>query len=244
MITTLIVEDDIIQLNAIEAVLEEEFPTMKVLKATTYNAAVELLTKHTIHLFLLDIELDQYDKTHTGLTLGQFIRENSTYQHTPILFLTAVMGEVQTALNTTHCYNYLTKPYMWSELIASIRSLIDSPLLHSQTQEKSMSLQDVNGIYFQCLFSDLYYIKSENKTLTLYIKNNFITTRNYTIEHMLELLPDHFCRCHKSYIVNLQSLNNYDKTTQIISLNDKKHTTIPVGRKYKTDLERSLLKYV
>lgn len=241
MITALIVEDDITQLNAIEIVMTKEFKDMKCIKASCYDDAIALLEEYDFQLFLLDIQLDPSDKVHTGLSFGQHVRTLPQYQHTPILFLTAVMNEVQMALNTTHCYNYLVKPYEWKDLLQSIHDLLDSPLMNAQ--EKVCTLQDINGIYFRFEPSNLLYIHSYKKTLTLYLKNETITTRYYSMEQIADMLPKYFSRCHKSYIINLNELKDYDRSALIVSINDSKKTHIPVGRAHKENFERSMNNY-
>ena len=51
------------------------------------------------------------------------------------------------------------------------------------------------------------------------------------------MLPGYFIRCHRKYIINKKKLVSYDKSTRIINLG---HCNIPVGRKYKEELEKIL----
>jgi DNA-binding LytR/AlgR family response regulator len=237
MITTLIVEDNIEQLHALKTALTLSFPTMRLLSATNYRNAQALIQSESIHFFLLDIELIPGNTTQTGIALGEYIRKLPAHKHTPILFLTARMDKIEMALNKTHCYNYLLKPYRYETLIESMKDLLDSPLVSTNTELK---LKDINGIYFKVSPNDIYYVQTISKTLNLTTISGTMTSRQYTLEQLIEKLPGYFCRCHKSYLINCKHVKNYDKTSKLAYVSDNKNTPIPIGRKYKTNFERML----
>ena len=53
----LIVEDDLAQLDGIEAILLEKYDNMNCIKADTYKQAVKMMQANKVQLFLLDISL-------------------------------------------------------------------------------------------------------------------------------------------------------------------------------------------
>ncbi len=52
-----------------------------------------------------------------------------------------------------------------------------------------------------------------------------------TIENMEKQLPGSFCRCHRSYIVNMQKVKNVKASLNLIELQDG--ITVPLSRSYK-----------
>lgn len=235
MNTVLIVEDNFEQLNGLKEFLLHSYNTMNILCATNYEDAKKIIDANAINFFLLDIELVPYSDI-TGITLGEYIRSLPQHRYTPILFLTARMDQMEAAINKTHCYNYLMKPYRYEVLASTINSLIGSPLLSS---ELTLKLTDTNGILFRLKPEELYLIQSISKTLILTTKHGTLSSRQYTLTQLLELLPDNFCQCHKSYIVNYKYITSYDKTFKTAYIGNISYR-IPVGRKYKENFERVL----
>ena len=74
MITTLIVEDNIEQLHALENVISSSFRSMRILSSTNYEAAKKIVDTESIHFFLLDIELSPLKEAPSGITLGNTLQ--------------------------------------------------------------------------------------------------------------------------------------------------------------------------
>lgn len=235
MITTLIVEDNIEQLHALENVISSSFRSMRILSSTNYEAAKKIVDTESIHFFLLDIELSPLKEAPSGITLGNYIRSLPAHKHTPILFLTARMDQMEAALNQTHCYSYLIKPYQYEALIHSMEELLHSPLL---PKKSVLQLKDINGIFFRLEPEEIQYVQCISKTLHLYTSSGLLKTRQLSISQLIEQLPSDFCQCHKSYLVNCNYIKNYDKALKLVYMNDSQ--SLPVGRKYKDTLERIL----
>lgn len=236
MLTTLIVEDDLTQLKALENILSDSFSKMRFFSVTNYDDAIDILENERIDFFLLDIELSQKNASENGIALGEYIRSFSYYKHTPILFLTGRQDKIGEALNSTHCYNYLVKPYSYDILINSINELLSSPMVSSDC---ILKLKDINGIYFRISSKDICYIQSSSKVLFLQSCSRIMKTRQYTLAELKKELPDYFYQCHKSFIVNLKRIKHYDKSLNKLYISDC-NTSIPVGRKYKEGIERIL----
>ncbi|HBA98081.1 MAG TPA: DNA-binding response regulator, partial [Lachnospiraceae bacterium] len=81
------------------------------------------------------------------------------------------------------------------------------------------------------------YLETNGKNIIININTSVITIANYTVTKVLDILPEYFIRCHKRYIINKKKLHSYDKSTQMVRLG---YCSIPVGRKYKDNLEKFL----
>lgn len=232
MLTVLILEDDIVQQNALYAMLADDFPDMKILKAATYDEALAMINSEYIHLFLLDIRLKEKNPAHTGITLGKYIRSLPAHQYTPILFLTALADEISVAVNSIHCYIYLVKPFLREDFISAIRELSASPMM----REHCIELTDINGVVLHLEPAKLSYVTTKNKVLQLHMSDGIYRSRDCTLAKLAALLPKRFVRCHKSYIVNCDMVENYDKTARYLVL-AATGTRIPVGKEFKPTLE-------
>lgn len=237
MYNVLIVEDDIIQANAIKKILQSEYKNMTIFTSHTYSEAIDILDNNRIHLFILDIILDSKNNSQTGIHLGTHIRNNSIYTLSPILYITSIPDQINEAVNNIHCYNYLTKPYNHSDLIKAVSELINSPLM----PKAPIKFHDLQGIIFNIKSDDLIYVKSEYKVLAFHTINCIYKSRDCKLEHLLSILSSDFVQCHKSYIINTSYISNYDKTTKLIRLGNNTDNLVPVGRKYKEQLEKRIL---
>ncbi|MDO5551103.1 MAG: LytTR family DNA-binding domain-containing protein, partial [Lachnospiraceae bacterium] len=56
-----------------------------------------------------------------------------------------------------------------------------------------------------------------------------------TIENMEKQLPEFFCRCHRSYIVNMQKVKAVKPSLNVIELQDG--ITVPLSRSYKKTIK-------
>ena len=52
-----------------------------------------------------------------------------------------------------------------------------------------------------------------------------------TIDHMSELLPAHFLRCHRSFIVNMEKVKKLNLSEGMIELDNGE--TVPLSRSYR-----------
>lgn len=236
MYTALVVEDNVIQLAAIEKILKTNYSDMRILKAADYFSAAEFIQKESIQLFLLDIQLDIYSDQDDGIVLGKYIRTMPEHSYTPILYITSIPDKIAEAVNDIHCYNYLLKPYSAEELVDSVRRLLDSPMVHNEP----LKFRDLQGIYFRIDLKKLVHIHSEKKVLVLHTTTSDFHTRDMSLEQLLTKLPDNFLQCHKSHIVNLDFCKNYDKTLRVINLDIQGNSFIPVGKVYKEKIEKEM----
>ena len=237
---TLIVEDDWVQLEDLRLAMEEVYPKMEVVPAKNGTEAVmkikeSLETNHYFSLFLLDIQLSDDSSNRDGFTIANYTRKQTCYYKTPILFLTSVKSDsdIKIGLSNFHCYNYITKPYTRAQVIDELRHMEITGIL----EEKSISITDVDGICYYVRWDDLIMISVKSHVLTLYTALGKIHTRQYTLKTIQAELPGEFVKCHKSYLININHVKNYDKTGRYICVGGE---NVPVSRNYAAELEKRL----
>ena len=82
--------------------------------------------------------------------------------------------------------------------------------------------------------NEVLYIKSEDNYVS-FVMAESQTLSLYTLKDLETKLPRTFKRVHRSYIINLEKIDYI--TIDEISIREKK---IPIGEKYKDDLDASL----
>lgn len=232
MLNFVICDDNLNILNKLSQILESIFIKHNYdakigLKTDNIQKLLEYVNESKTDVLFLDINL----KSNTnGLDIASKIRERN--KDTYFIFTTAHLEYAMIAYKFK-TFDYLAKPITSDRLEETIVRLFD----------------DING-------RPKKFIKIDNKQTIidaneiLYIKRNgmkilFHTkTRDYEIyssfNKIQDILPENFKRCHKSFIVNIEQIENLDPVANLIYFNNK--STCFVGPKYKEDLMKELKK--
>lgn len=233
MFSVLILEDNLAQLNNIKKLMADKYPKWDIYTARSYAQAKKLLDICKFNMFLINIELSEDISEPDGLDFGKIVRGVPDYKHIPVMFFSKFADKVLMALQEIHCISYLVKPYTKEQLIEAIDYAVEIV----QEAEDILLLKDSNGVYQMVVPMDIEYLETNGKNIIININASIITIANYTVTKVLEILPEYFIRCHKRYIINKKKLLSYDKSTQMVRLVS---CSIPVGRRYKDDLEKFL----
>ena len=103
---------------------------------------------------------------------------------------------------------------------------------HSRESDK-LFLLDTKEEKMQIPFSQIYYFEARDKKLFVRTKNEEYAFYD-TIESLARLLPEHFQRCHRSYIVNMEKIYRIVPSENYIELTEQ--IGVPVSRSYKSVL--------
>ena len=229
----LIVEDDKLQRDQLYQSISMKYPSWNIICSKDYQSAKDEIDSsieqnNYFTLFLLDIQLsDSADQG--GFLLSELIRSLHEYYTTPILFLTSITDQMQHALNSYHCYNYIQKPFSSEDILFQISQMLATGMLKNDT----FIIHDINRIQHRIFFDELSFIEARNHTLILTTKRGKLTTREYSLSSIRPLLNSNFIQCHRKYLVNLNHIENYDKTNRMLKICDQ---SIPVGRTYQKNL--------
>ena len=216
MINILVVEDNILQLNALKRIIENTETGQPICPYTAsgYDEAVEIISSAHFDIFFLDILFSEDKNVPCGIDLGNYIRSLDRYRYTPIVYITSIPGQIGNAVNDIHCYNYLIKPYKREDVEKLLKSLPDSP---------------------NVIVENIVMLSVSSHILTIHCVDGDLTTRQFNIDSVLAELPPYFIRVHRKYIVNRHRIDNYDLTLCFIRIESQ---TIPIGRTYKSEFEK------
>ena len=197
--------------------------------------ALRYARENDIVLFILDIQLEDYNGTH----LAKQIRQLPEYKYTPIIFETALAGEELSAYRDVKCYSFLIKPFGEEEFAAAFR---DAMGLSERMSRQSKTIQiEQKQFILEYTAADIAYIEAFGKKLVIHTANRMSgvkedTISGYTLAGMLALLEgEPFVQCHKSYLVNTAHIDRIDKAGRKIFLKGFA-ADIPIGNKYQSSL--------
>lgn len=235
MINVLIVENDIHQLNELKELIREYNSAWNVLYARSFSSAIETISENNVSLFLININLpNDENSSDEGIRLGHMLRNNTLYNNTPIIYISKQPDKIYDAVNSIHCYSYITPPYDAKTVYDILNSLSNTTLL----KEQSFKFRDVNGVYFYVNPNNIVYISTSGKKININTSNASCCTTDITLTQLADILPNYLMQCHRQYIVNTLLVQNYDKTNCIVTTTSG--IKVPVGRKYKKSFENMI----
>lgn len=124
---------------------------------------------------------------------------------------------------------YLTKPVEYKKFYQSVLKMREH--LRYQGKESPFFIKDGTRI-LKIDLSQVIYLQAYGNYVKVYDGQDFHTVHTSLIK-IIDLLPNHFLRIHKSYIVNTQLIKEIYGNTIVL-----KDGELPIGRNYREDLIR------
>jgi len=209
----LIIEDEELAADRLEARLKEINPDYKVLaKIGSVKQAVKWLQDHTADLIFLDIQLSD------GLSFAIFEQVDVS---TPIIFTTAYNQYAIKAFEL-NSVAYLLKPVRKSELELSLQKYRSMRSAFSIDFESVLSAYTGKGNVYKKRFlirigekytkleaSDIAYCFAMNKDVYAKTFSDRTLPMDYTLETLQQSLdPQQFFRINRKYLVNMEAITN------------------------------------
>ncbi len=227
----LAVDDEQHALKMISAYIDK-VPFLELEKATTSVwEALELLKTGTPDVLFLDIQMDDL----TGLQLLDIAGKTC-----PVI-LTTAYSEYALKGYEYQVVDYLLKPFSFDRFLKAVTNvranyekppevISESEVVTETSSPDSIFVKgDAKNKFHQVRFDDICFIEGmKNYILFNGVKNRIITLQN--LKDISEKLPSNrFMRVHKSYIVNLDFVEQVDGHSILIK--DKR---IPIGSSYRS----------
>lgn len=160
----LIIEDDPDSLRYLILIVEDVCtPGDKVYGCTNLEDAEKYMHEHCISLFLVDIMLENDAETKSGFEFVKKIRQEKEYAFTPVIFVTGLEEPRESAYKELHCYGYIQKPFLISEIQGLIKRSLAYPV---KEKPKRLRLKK-SGIYILLEQAKIVYIKAVRKHMYL-----------------------------------------------------------------------------
>lgn len=196
-----------------------------------YFSGQELLcSKETFDMIFLDIKMPGL----SGMELAKKIREQG--KQSLIIFITSASEYVFEAFEV-EAFQYLVKPIQYRKL----ENVLEKALKKIQTDENAgFLLVSADRQTRKILLKDILYIESVGRIAKIHCREGTLET--YEQIGVLEdkLSEKAFFRCHKCFLVNLDSVDAFHKTE--ITLENGE--TIMLAKRRYEDFQKAILSYM
>ncbi len=223
MIRVLIVDDDPMARASLEYLLSKD-PGIS-LEASVESAyeAREFLMSQPIDLLFLDVEMPEL----SGLELL------GTLEQKPSVVLTSKNSAYAVDAFEQEVFDFLVKPIRPARLL---QSLDRWKKRNAQSSRRDDFYVRSEGKFVRIQFEELDYIETLDDYLSLFMSNGLRHLVHSSLKKMLEELPsDRFLRVHRSYVVNVKRIVDFDENSLVVG-----RKPIPVARGYRAELRKAL----
>lgn len=238
----LIVDDESLALDILQNYITR-MPALRLIgRCNNAIEAFDALNQHKIDLMFLDIQMPQI----SGI---DFLK---SLAHPPKVIFTTAFPNYALEGYELNAVDYLLKPISFERFSKAVHKAMDWLALQQKSAQESLQAQiqaeqqkenppaEVEEDFFfvkadkkliKVFFQDIYYIEGLKDYVIIHTPTGRIITLQ-TMKMLETKLPSNlFMRVHRSFIVNLQHIQQVDGNNLIIQ---KK--AIPLGKNYKDDL--------
>lgn len=184
------------------------------------DALISAHSKKPFDIILLDVVMPLLN----GIEAARELREKD--KTVKIVFLTS-SAEFALDSYTVKASNYLLKPVEPSKLFACLDELISE----IQHVSKCITVKGIDAAH-RIALSDIECVEAQGKHIVFSLTGNRLVESPeplYAYESIL-VLDDGFCKCHRSYIVNIHHIDSYS------------HSEIVMRSGYRVPISRSCQK--
>jgi len=191
--------------------------------------AIEFLSREKIDLIFVDINMPDIN----GMQLI------ATLTVKPLIIFTTAYSSYAVESYNLNAVDYLLKPITFERFLAGVNKA--SALLPQKDKPESKS-EEAGTVFIksgpqthQVKIDDILYLEKDGNYITIYLKDKTILIRE-NMSDVFDFIPaEKFVRVHKSFIINLQHVAEFDRNEIKI-----KDILIPVGNTFKEETEKAL----
>ena len=233
MIRSLIVDDEPRAVRGLQILIERNCPEITLIgSASGIEEAYKIIVQEKPDLVFLDINMPQG----SGIDLFKRIHKNN---RTKVVFTTAYDVFAITALRLS-AIDYLLKPIDKNELIEAVERYkevsqsddqlkVFSEILENKTPER-FSINTVDGIYV-IKYADVNFLSSEKNYTKFHLTDSTMLSSKPLGEYEKMFDSNKFVRIHRSYLVNLDKIVEFDKKSGNVILENGKTVEVSRNRK-------------
>lgn len=225
-INVMVAEDEQMARKELIYLLEKEPDVHLCPSAETGTQLVELYKSYVPDIVFLDVQMPEL----TGVEAAKKI-VSMTFVQQPLFVFTTAYDEYALDAFEIEAVDYLLKPYGEKRFHTTMKRIRNRL---SQLDKSGKLLIDDQGDRMVVVSPEsIYYAVPFNRMLEIHTEDKVITSRMSLQELENKLTGYSFFRTHRSYLVNLnhvQEITPWFNGTSNVKLKDKKQTTIPVSR--------------
>lgn len=205
---------------------------LKNFSVETFSNGNDLLEKHALapyDLIISDILMPDI----SGIEMAAELRRTDI--KTPIVFM-STSEEFGVQSYRVLAFDYLLKPIDIGQFNACLKRLI------SQREKKRRYIKVTYlGTETSILLSNIHYLESNLRKVIFGLPEGREITVNGKLSDFEPALIEHgFCRCHKSYLVNLEHIDRIEDDMFYLTCGK----TVNISRAYKSSAKKAYFDYV
>lgn len=195
---------------------EENNISLTLFRFTNGDDLINTHRKEGMDLIILDVIMPLLN----GMDTARELRSHD--QMVPVIFLTS-SREFAVDSYEVKAFNYLIKPVDAGKLSGVLNDFIKMRNVHKNT----FTAQTSDG-FFSIVVSDVEYLEAQNKQVLFHMSDGRTIAIHESFSKCAESFSPKtgFCRCHRSYIVNLNKVKQFSKS-EITTFNQ---AVIPISR--------------
>ena len=163
-------------------------------------------------LAVIDVEMPRAD----GIKAAKYVQ--TTNENALIIIVTGHEDYLDAAMEI-NVYRFLPKPISKERFFRGLDGAVTRYLRVSQP----VLIETENEI-LRLNTGDILYLVIENRYITVYAKDRIVPTKKTMTWWRSYLNPDIFTQCHKSYLVNMRYVTNFNRESITLSSEGKTYT--------------------
>lgn len=187
----------------------------------------DLSQQEFLDILFLDIELCR----HSGIDVGNFIRQNDDYA----MHIVYVSSKQEYAMQLFRIQpiDFLIKPVLKEQ----VKEVLQRSIRQKGNDNNIFEYQK-NGAFYRILCREILYFVSDNKKVRIVMGDK--TEEFYgKLKLLICNLPERFLIIHQSYIVNLEQVSEYSYEAVKMRNGD----VLNISKPYRKDVRRKILLY-
>jgi DNA-binding LytR/AlgR family response regulator len=192
-----------------------------------------LKKKSDIEVVFLDIEMPEM----TGIDFLKSVVDP------PQVIMTSSKGKYALDAFDFDVADFLLKPFTYNRFSKAIEKVMNRIQRHSLNlaNKKNELFIKKNSTLVKLRYDEILYIEALENYVVFNTFNDKYTVHS-TMKALTTKLPPMFIRVHRSFIINLNAINEIDDNVILIRTNEG-DITIPIGKAYRENLLNTLQKF-
>lgn len=223
MIRAVIIDDDEVARKVLVSFIERTSDLILCGEFSDAIDAVPVIEDKNIDLFFLDVEMPEM----SGFDFLNFGKDKLS----EVILVTSKEKYAVQAFEYDIA-DYLVKPIEYTRFLQAVKKVKDNLEKKKEQQQASNAIfvKD-DSVYTKLYLNDIKWIEASGDYVSVVSDN-----KTHLIHTTMKLIEQHlpskdFVRVHRSYIINIDKLENFDKEFCVVN---KK--MIPIGKSYRKEL--------
>jgi DNA-binding LytR/AlgR family response regulator len=221
----LVVDDDPLTCDLVESYLGQIGGIDYCLKINDGSTALHLLAAEKFDAVFLDLQLPGID----GVSLLKALPRD-----TAVIIISANV-DFGAESYQFDVVDYLIKPLEFSRFAKAVLKLKNRNTGEPAPPDEALFLKD-NATIHRIDLARLLYIESQGNYASFIFEHDKPVMTLMTLSKLTTLLPPHFVRTHRSYIVNLRAIRQIEGNQLDLGTAQK----LPIGKSHRDDLHEKI----